>query len=82
VKLIKFEKASMLSIYPNPVNGFAKISVPNTSIGHPFTVTDQMGTIVLKGLIQNTSTPIDFKNLVAGCYFVQIGKLRKMIIKL
>ncbi len=70
---IESVRTADLSIYPNPIESTALFSAPEWMAGEPYTVTDVRGRAMLTGLVEGSSTIVDFSLLPAGVYVVRVG---------
>ncbi|MDG1509143.1 MAG: T9SS type A sorting domain-containing protein [Flavobacteriaceae bacterium] len=60
-------------IYPNPSNSFVTIKSNFESFGRNYTITDQLGRIVLSGYLMSEYTKINIQEFSSGIYFIKIG---------
>ena len=72
-------KNNDVSIYPNPVHDFIKVSTTN-STSYTYSISNQVGIEVLRGKI-NQSEKIDISRLAAGVYIIRINSISMKIIK-
>lgn len=70
---------SELSVYPNPVKDFCKISGLNSKTD--FAVYDQLGRIIMQGRSGNNSEIIDLSGLEKGIYILKQNKNSIKLIK-
>lgn len=68
---LKNAKNLMLNIYPNPSNGIFQIDAEEMN---GLTITDAIGTIVLKQKVTSGKNAIDLSNCANGIYFLQMLK--------
>jgi hypothetical protein len=62
-----------LHVYPNPVNTSALFTTPEWMIGETYEVTDVRGRVMTTGLVNGSSTLVDFSSLAAGVYVLRVG---------
>lgn len=60
-------------IYPNPSNSFVTIKSNFESFGTDYTISDQLGRIVLSGYLKSEYTEISIQEFSNGIYFIKIG---------
>ncbi len=65
--------ASEFLLYPNPVRDVLVIESTNGQRNDQYKMFDNMGKVVLSGLLTGTKTTLSLKNFATGNYFVQIG---------
>ena len=64
---------SRVSIYPNPGKDFT-IRIPSGLIGSRFSVTDVMGKIITKGMLEREMNTLQMDDMKDGIYFLTIGE--------
>ncbi len=67
--LNEIDSNDIISIYPNPANTEFSVTMKNNSLYDQLIITDCLGKIVIKNLIQPNTT-VDIKSLDSGIYFV------------
>ncbi len=70
-----------LSVYPNPTAGHITVKLNTNDVEQKYIVTDQMGRVVLNGIINSTDEKIDLSPFENGLYFLAIGNKVVKIIK-
>lgn len=74
----KLSENKSISIYPNPSNGFVKVSnVQNSSI----TVYNLLGEMILSNFSKNNISELDFTQFEKGTYIIKIEKGAEVITK-
>jgi hypothetical protein len=73
---------SIISIFPNPTTDQINVSINLELIGSDYNVYDCMGKSVLTGKLISEKTIIGLENLVAGIYFIQVGRNNKNVSKI
>ncbi|MFZ4402333.1 MAG: LamG-like jellyroll fold domain-containing protein, partial [Bacteroidales bacterium] len=68
-------------IYPNPANNEINVEINQNLIGSAYTITDQIGKIVLSGKLATENTTIQLGNLSGGIYLFNIGNNAKQTFK-
>ncbi|MDX2360997.1 MAG: T9SS type A sorting domain-containing protein [Crocinitomicaceae bacterium] len=63
---------SLINIYPNPNSGNFIISVDASIIGKQYELVDNLGRILHKGRLEQSSNTIDQVDLVQGSYYIQV----------
>ena len=66
-----FNKMS-LKLYPNPASSFLNIKADANLVNQPFTITDALGKIILKGKLNEGDTGIIVEHLSKGIYYIKI----------
>jgi len=66
-----FNKMS-LKLYPNPASSFLIIKADANLVNQPFTITDALGKIILKGKLNEGDTGIIVEHLSKGIYYIKI----------
>jgi Secretion system C-terminal sorting domain/Beta-propeller repeat len=84
IRSVKFENSlagsySQVQVYPNPAKDMIRIQ---GNAGSAYIITNQTGTQVLSGRLNNSTTSVDISKLNAGFYFIQVGELNTQIFKL
>jgi photosystem II stability/assembly factor-like uncharacterized protein len=78
--LLKYENASSsidelpsrsISIFPNPSSDYISLTFPYERETTPYTITDETGRIILKGILDKSLSTIDISDLPAGMYLLQ-----------
>lgn len=69
-------------IFPNPVRNVATIYADASYVGLIYSIKDETGRIVLKGTLSSTNTSVDFSQLRAGIYFVNVGSTNTKAVKI
>jgi hypothetical protein len=67
-------RSDLVSVYPNPVSDHLSITVDASLVGSPFTLTDQVGRVVLSGKLSSTNTRLDLAELPSGGYVLSLGR--------
>ena len=67
-----FNKMS-LSLYPNPASSFLNIKAHTNLVNHPYSITDALGKIVLKGKLNEGDTGINVEHLSTGIYYIKVA---------
>jgi len=62
------------NIYPNPAYNTITIKSTASISGSSYSITDQTGRMVLKGMLSDETTTIDITSLTNGIYFLKIGE--------
>jgi hypothetical protein len=74
--------SSGVALYPNPVNDFFTLSIPEELIGKQIIITDMLGKVVSNlGLAKSKTTVIESSILSNGVYQIQVGSKRVVLIK-
>jgi hypothetical protein len=68
-----FDTFNQLHVYPNPTQGDVQIESSQALSYAPFIVSNQMGTIVLRGMLNSANTRIDMRGLGSGVYTLRVG---------
>jgi uncharacterized Ntn-hydrolase superfamily protein len=63
-----------LKLYPNPAENEIILIVHLSDIGKSYVITDPSGKHVMNGKVTSEKTRIDVHRLIAGVYFIQLGK--------
>lgn len=67
---VEDDKANSLSAYPNPVQDYLKLQMPDGKIISTVSITDASGKQVVE--LRGSSTNINVENLAAGIYFLEV----------
>ena len=67
-----FNKMS-LKLYPNPASSFLNIKAHTNLVNHPYSITDALGKIVLKGKLNEGDTGINVEHLSKGIYYIKVA---------
>lgn len=78
---IEENKASTIGVYPNPTNNILNIKVNSSLVGSDYTLSDNLGRILLFGKINSENSNIDITNLSNGFYNLIIGSDLKQVMK-
>jgi uncharacterized protein (TIGR02145 family) len=73
---------STLTLSPNPVQDFVSILVDSKLIGEEFTIVDQLGAIVLKGIIKSDKMEIDLSKYSSGMYLFRLNNYSDKVIRI
>ena len=68
----EFDKSS-LNLYPNPTSSVLNIKADATITNQPYTISDALGKIVLKGKLNEGETNINVEHLSKGIYCIKIA---------
>jgi hypothetical protein len=68
----EFDKSS-LNLYPNPTSSVLNIKADATISNQPYTITDALGKIVLKGKLNEGETTINVEHLSKGIYYIKLA---------
>ena len=60
------------NLYPNPVNDYLILIVPNNMLGKEYNIIDFSGRIIFKGIINTLTQKIEISNISKGTYLFQI----------
>ena len=71
-----------LHIYPNPAGNFVSISVNKQFAGSSFSITDELGRVVMQGKLEGKTTTLNIEQLPQGLYMIRIGEQNQKVIKL
>ncbi len=82
IDISDFDGKSTVSIYPNPTANQINVNTNLELIGSVYNVYDNTGKSVLTGKITSEKTIIGLENLVAGIYFIQVGRNNKNVSKI
>jgi hypothetical protein len=69
-------------IYPNPTRDAIFIEVPDQFLGAAFTLTDQSGKVMQKGVLKENKEEIDYRWLEQGIYFMHVEGMAHKLLKL
>jgi len=69
----------VLSVYPNPTNGFFKVVLPESTLNAGIEVYNSTGTLINKQTATNGVNKIDLSNQASGLYFIKIISNNKVI---
>ena len=61
-----------LIVFPNPTNENVNINVPNALLGSDYTISNQLGMILLEGKIISENTNINLETTSRGIYFIRL----------
>lgn len=63
-----------LTIYPNPTRGILKIEISGKALENQgkYIVTDLIGKVLITGIIETMSFPVDMTQLPQGGYFIKL----------
>jgi len=70
---IQHEKFNAMTVYPNPTQGDVRIESSQALSNVPIIVSNQIGKIVLQGMLNSASTRIDMRGLSSGIYTLRVG---------
>jgi len=59
-----------IAVSPNPNDGLCNVSIPFSSLGTEYVITDALGRAVFSGVFENIYTVIDLTGLANGIYFL------------
>ncbi|MEI6696657.1 MAG: T9SS type A sorting domain-containing protein [Bacteroidota bacterium] len=76
----EFEKINF-NIYPNPANSQINVQINTNLLGSTYTITDQIGKVVLSGKLNAEKSTIELSNLSGGIYLFSIGNNAKQTFK-
>jgi outer membrane protein assembly factor BamB len=62
-----------IRLYPNPATDLIRITTTADLSGSPYSLTDQLGRVVLTGVIAGETTTADISGLNSGLYLVQVA---------
>jgi hypothetical protein len=62
-----------ISFYPNPVSKVLNIDIDAKIANQPYTITDALGKIILKGKLNEGDTSINVEQLSKGIYYIKIA---------
>ena len=68
-------------IYPNPATSQIKIKATPILFGSSYKIYDQLGQVILKGILSDENTTIDLGNLSGGIYLFSVGENLKQKFK-
>ena len=77
----RFDTFNQLHVYPNPTQGDVQIESSRAFCHTPFIVSNQMGTIVLRGMLNSANTRIDMRGLGSGVYTLRVGNEVVKVVK-
>ncbi|MFZ4800214.1 MAG: LamG-like jellyroll fold domain-containing protein [Bacteroidia bacterium] len=69
-------------IYPNPANSQINVQINTNLLGSTYTITDQIGKVVLSGKLNAEKSTIELGNLSGGIYLFSIGNNAKQTFKI
>jgi hypothetical protein len=72
---------SKIELYPNPASDQIELVVESRFIGLDYSVFDQVGQLVLTGIISSVSSTIELGRLSDGVYFLVVGSESKRGVK-
>jgi len=64
---------SNITLYPNPTLGLLNIKVDSGIANKPYSITDTLGKIVLKGKLNESDTTINVEHLSNGIYYIKVA---------
>ncbi|MEY3498630.1 MAG: hypothetical protein RL308_299 [Bacteroidota bacterium] len=64
---------SCLSLYPNPTLNILNIKADDSIDNQPYTISDALGKVVLKGKLYEGDTTINVEHLSKGIYYIKIA---------
>ena len=67
-------------VYPCPANEWVIVKVNRSYVGSAYTITDELGRIVLAGKLTNETIKIEINELAAGAYVLRVGALNKQLL--
>ena len=62
-----------VSLYPNPASSVLNVKVNTNIVNKPFTITDALGKIVLKGKLNEGDTTLNVEHLSKGIYYLKVS---------
>jgi len=68
-----FDTFNQLHVYPNPTQGEVQIESSQALSHTPFIVSNHMGTIVLRGMLNSSNSRIDMRGFSSGIYTLRVG---------
>jgi surface protein len=68
----EFDRSS-LKLYPNPVLSVLNVKANANISNQPYTITDTLGRIVLKGKLNSGDTTINVEHLSKGIYYLKVA---------
>ena len=71
-----------LHVYPNPAGNFISISSNEQLAGSSFSITDELGRVVMQGKLEGKTTTLNIEQLPQGLFMIRIGEQNQKIIKL
>ncbi len=80
VNVNEIEKINF-NIYPNPANSQINVQINTNLLGSTYTITDQIGKVVLSGKLNAEKSTIELGNLSGGIYLFSIGNNAKQTFK-
>lgn len=73
-KVVEFDKASQVKVYPNPATTVLQLELPTAGVDYTIRVVDALGRVLINttrsGL--NNRQQLDVSNLAAGTYILQV----------
>jgi hypothetical protein len=69
-------------VYPNPADDILSIRIPAGFIGTPFLICDQVGRVLLTGILTDVVTDADISSLPRGIYYLKADGEILQVIKL
>ena len=76
---IENQREGLIKLYPNPSLNEIKFSVNEKFLTNELTISNQIGKIIKKELLLNTTTIIDISSYSSGIYFFQIEGNKKIL---
>jgi Secretion system C-terminal sorting domain len=77
-----FEAGSVVNVYPNPADNLLYVQISKgvkMLTGIQYTITDLMGKVMLRGIINKTNQDISISDLAGGGYFLNIYQEGKLL---
>ena len=68
------QNQNKIKIYPNPTQNVINVAVDNALIGSNYVIFDNIGKVILNGLIYTESTAIDLGSFSNGLYLLRVGE--------
>lgn len=72
VGIEELESNNVIGIYPNPASTYISVKITNFKDKQSYAVYNNLGQIVLKGILSNSSNTINISGLAAGMYVFEI----------
>ena len=73
--------ATGVMVYPNPTKGYFTVKVPIASIGMNYRIIDALGRIIQRGNLDKELNEFNLSYVTSGIYILQIGNIKKKIVK-
>lgn len=67
-----FDKSN-ISLYPNPTSNVLNLKADNSITNQPYSISDVLGKVVLKGKLNEGDTTINVEHLTKGIYFIKVA---------